>query len=349
METKLWSTVLLIGASLACSPGAEKPAAPWKLSEGSQSLVADQALASQIYRALDAAAEAGTDPSISQYPVRAATVVEHQGKEHVIVGGNTEYQVPEAIHGETSLLNHVTSLLGPDASRRVGFIAFYTDGRCGESLSCGDCRDYQIATTDWENLLVVCGQGSDHTVKVRRFSDAIVAEEDFPEVAANDLSLSESELDRLVEAAQEARRSGVRLFTSTERHMGAAALSFKGKVYRAAGVDDAAFHYRYPIGGLLQQAASESDYFLRAIVVAGEPGRWPRVSYRERQYGNEFSRFNLRKNLEPIQLILTDGSGAYRRITFEEALPHAFSTDAFMPGRVEEFLDEHAEKGDGVM
>ena len=35
-----------------------------------------------------------------------------------MVGSNTEYHVPEAIHGETSLLNHVTSLHGkerPDA------------------------------------------------------------------------------------------------------------------------------------------------------------------------------------------------------------------------------------------
>ncbi len=318
--------------------------APWRLEEESRSLVSDQALADQIFRALDAAAGAGTDPSISKYPVRAATVVEHGGQEHVIVGGNTEYQVPEAIHGETSLLNHVTSLLGRDATRRVRFIAFYTDGQCSQSLSCGDCRDYQIAATDWENLLVVCGQGSDQTVNVRRFSDAVVPEDDFPEVAAAEISLSESELGRLVEAAEEARRGGVRLFTSAERHRGAAALSYKGNVYRAAGVDDAAFHYRYPMGGVLQQAASESDYFLRAIVVVGEPGSWPKVSYRERQYGNEFSRFNRRQNLDPIQLILTDGQGLYRMTTFEEALPYAFSTDNFMPGRVEEFLRQHAKE-----
>ncbi len=104
METKLWSTILLIGVSFACSRGAEEPAAPWRLSEESQSRVGDEALADQIYRALDAAAGAGTEPSISQYPVRAATVVEHQGKEHIIVGGNTEYQVPEAIHGENPAL-----------------------------------------------------------------------------------------------------------------------------------------------------------------------------------------------------------------------------------------------------
>jgi len=35
---------------------------------------------------------------------------------------------------------------------------------------------------------------------------------------------------------------------------------------------------------------------------------------------------------------LTDGEGRFRLTTFEEALPHAFSTSAFMPGRVDEFL-----------
>jgi hypothetical protein len=45
--------------------------------------------------------------------------------------------------------------------------------------------------------------------------------------------------------------------------------------------------------------------------------------------------------LAPIQLILTDGEGHYRVTTFEEALPHAFSAEAFMPGRLEEFLESH--------
>ncbi len=309
----------------------------WQLAESSKALV-DERLAGQIFRALDAAENAGTDPPLSRFDVRAATVVEKAGQEHVIVSSNTEYVVPEVIHGETSLLNHVASRLGAEATRQVRFIAFFTDGTCGGSLSCGDCRDYQIAKTDYRNLLVVCGEGSDHTVHVRKFADAVVPEEDFPEVAAEDLPLSPLELERLVHAAQKAREHGITLFTSGEHHAGAAGLSFAGNLYRAAGADDAAFHYRYPIGGLLQQAASEGDYFIRAIVVAGEVGQWPRVSYRDRQYGYESSSFNRRTDREPIQLILTDGAGGYRLTTFEEALPHAFSTDAFMPDAVDAFL-----------
>ncbi len=69
--------------------------------------------------ALDAAAEAGTDPSISQYHVRAATVVEHEGVDRAVVGGNSEWAgYPEAIHGETSLMNHAINLVGPEAARR---------------------------------------------------------------------------------------------------------------------------------------------------------------------------------------------------------------------------------------
>jgi cytidine deaminase len=314
----------------------------WKLSESVPGDVSE-VLARQIFLALDAAEGAGTDPPISRFHVRAATVAEFDGREYIVVGGNTEYHVPEAIHGETSLLNHVTSLYGPEATRRVRFIAFFTEGECGSSLSCGDCRDYQIAVTDDRNLLIACGQGSDHTVHIRKFSDAVVPEESFPEVLVEEIPLSAPDLQRLVRAAGNAREGGITLFTSGEHHAGAAGLSYRGNVYQAAGADDAAFHYRYPIGGLLQQAASQSDYFIEAIVVVGEPGDWPRISYRDRQYGYESSSFNLRRGREPIRLILTNGEGRYRMTTFEEALPYAFSTNAFMPEAVGEFLATHAQ------
>jgi hypothetical protein len=143
-----------------------------------------------------------------------------------------------------------------------------------------------------------------------------------------------------VKSAQGAELGGVTLFTS-ERHTVAAGMSFSGKIYRAAGADDAAFHYRYPIGGLLQQAATERDYQMRAILVAGELGKWPVLSYRDRQYGYEASSFNRHDGKPPNVMILTDGQGHYRATTFEVALPHAFSTADFMPGAVEKFLKTH--------
>jgi cytidine deaminase len=327
----------LLGVALlaGCAP----PSKPrWRLDEESRSLLTDERLERQILHALDAASKVGTYPPISKFQVRAATLIEHGGQERVVVGGNTEYRVPEAIHGESALLNHVTSLYGPEVTReKVKFIAYYADG-CGDSLSCGDCRDYQIETTDWENLLAVCGDRTTGEVRVRRFSDALVAEETFREVEAAAIPLAPEMLARLVAEASRAREGGVDLFTSKENHAGAAALSYSGTVYRAAGVDDAAFHYRYPIGGVLQQAATERDYFLEAIVLVGEKGLWPRVSYRDRQYGYEFSSFNSKRGHPRIRLILADGEGRYRLTTFEEALPHAFSASDFMPGRVEEFL-----------
>ncbi len=332
--------LVLLPITLSCS-APQNRSSQWKLSESARTLVAEDD-AERMFRALDAARTSGTDPAISGYQVRAATVVVKDGQEHVIVGGNSEYLVPEAIHAETSLLNHVANVLGAPATRTVKFMAFYTERQCGTGLSCGDCRDYQIATTDFENLLVVCGQASDHTVHVRRFAEAVVSEDDFPLVTPDEIPLNSQELTRLVEAARKARRQGVSLFTSSEHHAGAAGLSSMGNVYSAAGVDDAAFHYRYPIGGLLQQAATEGDYFIKAIVVAGEAGKWPRVSYRERQYGHESSSFNKRRNMEPISLILTNGQGLFRLTTFEKALPHAFSADAFMPEAVDEFLESKA-------
>ena len=77
--------------------------------------------------------------------------------------------------------------------------------RCGGGGSCGDCRDYQVATTDWEHLLVVCGQSTDHTVKVTRFADQIVCERNFPAVNAAKIPLKAEELQNLVKLAQEGR------------------------------------------------------------------------------------------------------------------------------------------------
>lgn len=317
--------------------------AQWKLTKESETLARDAKLRDEIFDALNAAEKAGTDPRITHFNVRAATAFEKDGKERVVVGGNVEYEVPEGIHGETSLLNQVTAMYGADTTRKdVRFIAFY-EQQCGGGASCGDCRDYQLATTDWEHLLVACGQASDRTVKVTRFADQIVCERNFPEVDAAKIPLLPEELKQLVKSAQEARQGGVTLFT-TKRHTGAAALSFSGEMYRAAGADDAAFHYRYPIGGLLQQAMTQRDYFLRVIVVTGEDGEWPVVNYRDRQYGYEASSFNHAAGKSPIVLVLANGRGQFRMTTFEAALPSAFSTADFMPEALRKFLESHTRK-----
>lgn len=341
MKRLLISCFLCVLAIVAAVAASTQPSADsWRLTSESEVLVPDAALRAQIFRALDAAERAGTDPSISHFKVRAATVVTMNKEDHVVLGGNTEYEVPEAIHGESSLLNHVTTLYGADATRHaVRFVAFFSQ-RCGVSGSCGDCRDYQHGVTDYAHLLIVCGQASDHTVRVTRFADQLVDEDKFPAATPDSLPITPGELAQLTQSATEARLGGVTLFTTT-RHTGAAGLSFTGKIYRAAGGDDAAFHYRFPIGGLLQQAATERDYFLRAVLVAGEKGQWPIVSYRDRQYGFESSSFNHEAGKSPIALILTDGLGHYRATTFEAALPHAFSTANFMPQALKDFLQSH--------
>lgn len=339
---RLLAIFLLAAAVLAAALAASTAQSPegWHLTSDSEALVPEAALRAQIFRALDAAEHAGTDPSISHYKVRAATVVTVNGEDHVVLGGNTEYEVAEAIHGESSLLNHVTALYGTDATRHaLRFVAFFSQ-RCGLSGSCGDCRDYQHAVTDYAHLLIVCGQSSDHSVRVTRFADQLVDEDKFPAASPDSLPISPGELAQLTQSAAEARLGGITLFTTT-RHTGAAGLSYSGKIYRAAGGDDAAFHYRFPIGGLLQQAATERDYFLRAIVVVGEKGQWPGVTYRDRQYGFESSSFNHEAGKAPIALILSDGLGHYRATTFEAALPHAFSTANFMPQAVKDFLKTH--------
>lgn len=308
----------------------------------------DAALVGRIARALDAAAQAGTDPVISKYQVRAATVVAHDGTEHVVVGGNTEYGVPEAVHGEVSVVNHVTARFGAQVAREdVTFIAFYSQS-CGDSRGCGDCRDYMRATTEYRSLLWVCGRATDHTIHVRRFSDGLIDEGDFPDVAPEQVALSRVDLDRLVDAARTAREGGVTLFTGPERHTGAAALTWSGHIYRAAGADDAAFHYRFPVGGVLQQAATDRDYFVRAVAVVGEPGAWPQVAYRDRQYGFEFSSFNTARGRPATILLLSDGRGHLKAATFDIALPKPFSVARFNPDALERFLDRQGASAPGV-
>ena len=330
-------------AAIVCLAVGGEPRTAWTVTKEAKELVPDPGLQARIFKALDAARTAGTDPSISKFHVRAATVIPHKDGEKTILGGNTEYRVPEAIHGETSLMNHVITAVGPEEARRaVDFIAFYGDS-CGGGGSCGDCRDYLLKTTRWKDLLIVCGKAGDRTVHVDRFAKGIVPEESFPEVSR----LPGARLEGVIQEALEARAGGVRLFTPPEEHLGVAAVTTAGKVYRAAGADDAAFHYRYPVGAVLQQAASYRDYFVQAVVVAGQPGRIPRLSYRDRQYGYEFSSFNRKRGLPPIRLILVEepaagGARRYRATTFEDALPGAFSTADFMPAALDRFLEAAA-------
>jgi cytidine deaminase len=331
-------------AAIVCLAVAGEPRTPWTVTPAARDLLADPHLQARIFKALDAARTAGTDPGISKYNVRAATVIPHKDGDKAILGGNSEYRLPEAIHGETSLMNHVINTVGPDEARRaVDFIAFYGEA-CGGGGSCGDCRDYLLQTTRWQDLLIVCGQAKDRTLHVERFAKGIVPEETFPDMSAEATGLPAPQFEELVRAALGARDGGIRLFTPPEEHLAAAVLTTTGKVYRAAGADDAAFHYRYPLGAALQQAATERDYFVRAVVVAGQPGRIPRLSYRDRQYGYESSSFNKKRGLRPIRLVVVEEAAAggglrYRATTFEDALPGAFSTADFMPGAVDRFLE----------
>lgn len=327
--------VVLVFAS-ACR--AAPPAAPaWTLAPDSAVKTDDAALLARIGRALDAAEHAGTDPSISKFQVRTATVVTAGGEDHVVVGGNTEYAWPEAVHGEVSVTNHVIVRFGAAASRDMRFIAFYSQS-CGDSRGCGDCRDYLRAATEYASLLFVCGRASDHTMHIRRFSDGLIDEAQFADATPADIALPRADLDRLLEAASDARTGGVTLFAETDAQVGAAALTSTGRVYRAAGADDAAFHYRYPVGGVLQQAATERDYFVRAVLVAGSGGRWPQVTYRDRQYGFETSTFATSRGLPATLLILSNGQGGLKATTFEAALPHPFSVARFNPDAIERFL-----------
>src|SRR5215475_9670136 len=80
----------------------------WKLTKESEALVSDAKLRDEIFAALNAAEKSGTDPRLTHFNVKAATAFHKDGKEPIVVGGNVEYEVPEGIHGETSMLNNVT-------------------------------------------------------------------------------------------------------------------------------------------------------------------------------------------------------------------------------------------------
>jgi cytidine deaminase len=345
MRRFLLAATILLAAAVAITLAAKSQTSTntWHLTKESEALVPDATLRNQIFRALDAAEHSGTDPAISKFKVRAATVITINNEDHVILGGNSEYRLPEGIHGETSLINHAINEFGPEAVKaHLKFEVFYNE-RCGAGASCGDCRDYQKHTLDYKNLLMVCGQAVDHAVRVTRFKDQIVDEDQFPEATAEKIGITQDELKRLTDAAEIALNGGITLFLPATQ-TAASALSYNNKIYRAAAADDAAFHYRYPVAGALQDAATERDYLLKAVLVVGEKGKWPIVNYRDRQYGFESSSFNHAANKPPIALIITDGLGHYRATTFEAALPHAFSTADFDPAALQQFLSSHLTK-----
>ena len=203
-----WLVTAVVTAA-GCRPASSPPA--WTLAPESAIRTGDQALLARIGKALDAAERAGTDPSISQFHVRAATVVSVDGAEHVVVGGNTEYPWPQAVHGEVSVMNHVITQFGADAARRVPFIAFHSQS-CGDSRGCGDCRDYLKATTDYNTLMLVCGRATDRTIHIRKLADGLVDEEQFADASFETAGLPRADLERLLAAARTARSA----FWSTE-------------------------------------------------------------------------------------------------------------------------------------
>ena len=273
----------------------------------------------QIQQALEAASTAGTNPCLSSYHVRTATIIEHNGEEHLFTAGNTEYLHPEAIHSEVALVSQVIAKFGKEVAReKIRFIAFY--GNPEGSLSpCGDCRDYLIANTNVDRLLEAVGEGQN--IIVRKFKDCLVDETTFAACHTEELPVTRTQLKRMLEAAMEAKENTPSVFTPLNRQSAAAAISETGAIYRAAGVEDGAFHYRTAIGSVLQQAVTENDHAIKAILVVGKKGVWPSVSYRERQYGYEFSGLSPET---PLYLILTDRQGNYRCTTFDAALPNGF-------------------------
>lgn len=137
--------LLLLGS--AC----ESVTTRWKMEEP----LSDPGLEIEIFRALDAASKAGTHPPLSKFKVRTATIVDGRA----IVGGNTEYLLPEAIHGESALVNHVINLFGPEETReKVRFIAYYAE-RCGDS-----CPD----------VVLLQPRRDDYGSEVPRASDALL-------------------------------------------------------------------------------------------------------------------------------------------------------------------------------
>ena len=233
-----------------------------------------------------------------------------------------QYDVPEALHAESALISQVISRFGAQVTKeKLRFIAFYAEQSRG-GPGCGDCRDFEIANTDYQNLMIVCGNGKDLSMRVKSFMEGFVSEERFAVIRKEDIPLTSEELENLMERATTPLKDREFYFS---KPISAAALTSSGRIYRAVGCEDAAFHYRYPIGGVLQQLETEQDNHLRVILVAGEKGKWPKVTYRDRQYGFEGSSKCQKKGMNPPSLLITDQEGNFRMTTFEEALPFGFS------------------------
>jgi hypothetical protein len=77
--------LLLFGVVAGCGTRKPQTAPQWTLTSESEAVVPDTKLRSQIFKALDAAEKVHTDTFISHYQVRAATVLEVNGREEVVL------------------------------------------------------------------------------------------------------------------------------------------------------------------------------------------------------------------------------------------------------------------------
>jgi len=283
------------------------------------------------------------DPQISGFRVRAATILNDGFWEEAVIGGNTEYGDPRAIHGETSLVNHALNAYGHEKVRELlRVIALYSS--FGPVTPCGDCRDYLLASTDPQKLVIVTAGEKDPNVQIHPFTDFLAPEEGF------DVAISPREAVARINdedfyttwfrALSTRHMGGVNLFSPATTRAVVLARErppSQPKYYEAASCDDGAFHLRFPVGGALQAAATDGAYFVDFIAVARSDGEMPRITYRDRQYANEADGFNKIAGRQPLKLIL-DGRDVVRMTTLDKALPHSFSTFDFAPEKVEAFL-----------
>lgn len=171
------------------------------------------------------------------------------------------------------------------------------------------------------------------------YSDGLIDETEFPDATLEQVGLPAADFDRLIDAARTAREGGITLFTGPDRHTGAAALTWSGRIYRAAGADDAAFHYRFPVGGVLSRPRPNATIWSGPSPSSGPraPGRTWRIATGSTVSSSAASRpcAGGRRRSCCCRMVVE----RVKATTFDLALPKPFSVARFNPDALERFLD----------
>jgi len=294
-----------------------------------------------------AAASNVANPIFSNYHVKASVGIDP----NFLRGGNIEYGLCQALHGEESSVAALRSQFGrTDVGEIVlGLIA----GQPGNiATPCGNCRDILLDAFSGK-LEIVSGAADGGVAVVVNMSEYLFSESELHEINVGELSKD------IRGRVRKAIISGTRLVNDAyspknvhpERRYHALIATQRHDFVGARDIM-CEYHPIYAIRDAIRQARRANDPYVRAVVIVGEDcGKIPHIMYKDRQHLLEFNlqaELLIREEQDPPIYVVTYGRNGELvnawKTSVKECLPLPFSPSNFGP----EFLEYLAKYYRGI-